>query len=157
MARPPGQPTKFTQELADKICFGISTSSRGIRFVCKDLDITVESVYHWLAKKPEFFQQYAKAREAQSQLLFDEITSIADSTEEGETIRETTNVEGETTTEVRRTDMTEHRKLRIDARKWHLSKLLPKKYGERLDVSGALTLDGLEAAVANAKAKIEGK
>jgi hypothetical protein len=45
---------------------------------------------------------------------------------------------GDQVTEVTRGDMTEHRRLRVDVRKWYLSKIAPKRYGERLahEVSG---------------------
>jgi hypothetical protein len=36
-------------------------------------------------------------------------------------------------------DMTDRARLQIDTRKWALSKLLPKKYGDRLDMRAALT------------------
>ena len=32
-------------------------------------------------------------------------------------------------------DATNHRRLQIDTRKWLLSKLLPKKYGDKLEIS----------------------
>lgn len=32
-------------------------------------------------------------------------------------------------------------KLRVDTRKWIMSKLKPKKYGERLELDGNITID----------------
>lgn len=39
-------------------------------------------------------------------------------------------------------DMIEHRRLQVDARKWYLSKVLPKVYGDKLDLnhSGGVTV-----------------
>jgi hypothetical protein len=56
---------------------------------------------------PEFLEQYARARELQTDIFIDEIIDIADSTEN----------------DVQRD------RLRIDSRKWIASKLKPKKYG----------------------------
>lgn len=39
-------------------------------------------------------------------------------------------------TEVLTADMVERSKLQIDARKWRLSKMLPKRYGDRLELAG---------------------
>ena len=56
---------------------------------------------------PEFLEQYARARELQTDIFIDEIIDIADGTEN----------------DVQRD------RLRIDSRKWIASKLKPKKYG----------------------------
>lgn len=80
---------------------------------------------------------YARAREDQADTLADEIQAIADEPMIGE--RVTTKGTGETATrEVVAGDMIEHRRLRVDARKWIASKLKPRKYGEfaRQELSG---------------------
>ena len=40
--------------------------------------------------------------------------------------------------EITKADMIQHRRLQIDARKWVLAKMNPKKYGDKVD----LTSDG---------------
>ena len=85
--------------------------------------------------------------------MADEIAEIADNTQSGEIVTEKDAFfEGKRildaagkpirTIESKRSDMLEHRKLRIDARKWLAAKLLPKVYGDKLDVnvSGELQL-----------------
>jgi hypothetical protein len=68
-----------------------------------------------------------RARELQAEYLIDEIVEIADTPQIGvKTIHKPTGTE---TTEG---DMIEHRRLRVDARKWVASKLAPKKYGEKV-------------------------
>ena len=64
--------------------------------------------------------------------LFDEILEIADSIELGETI--TTKAGGQ---EVTQADMIQHRRLKIDARKWIISKLMPKKYGDSTQIQNS--------------------
>jgi hypothetical protein len=75
---------------------------------------------------------YARAKEAQLQILADEIQEIADEPQVGEIVT----IKGEER-EVKMADMIEHRKLRIESRKWLLAKLAPKKYGDKLAHTGA--------------------
>jgi hypothetical protein len=67
-------------------------------------------------------------------ILADEIIALADECRIGEKYKETK--EGNY---VERGDMVERSRLQIDSRKWLLSKLAPKKYGERLDVNANVT------------------
>lgn len=133
--RPRGRPSKFSQELADEICLIVSTSSIGIRRLCAQHPEFPDpvTIYRWMLKNEEFRKQYARAKEFQCQLLFDEIVEIADTAKPGVVVK--TDAVGKKETIYR--DMTDHRRLQIDARKWSLSKLLPKKYGDRLEVAGA--------------------
>lgn len=127
-------PTKYTEELDFKICERISSSSEGLRKICKDLNISVKSVFNWLNEYPEFLQRYARARENQADLLADEIIEIADdSTFDTKRIIGKGGVE----VEVENTEWTNRSKLRVDARKWIASKLKPKRYGDKVDVTSA--------------------
>lgn len=90
------------------------------------------TVFKWLSDDASFSEQYARAREAQADAVFDDILSIADDgrndwmerqDKDGETVGWTLNREA-----VARSQM------RIEARKWMAGKLKPKKYGERLDL-----------------------
>ena len=76
---------------------------------------SVSGVFGWISRRPEFAQQYAKAREAGADALADEIIAIADAVPIGAPSEE-----------VRRAQ------LRIDTRKWSASKLKPKSYGDRV-------------------------
>jgi hypothetical protein len=77
-----------------------------------------------------FRTQYAHAREFQAQALFDEIVEIADTPRMGTVVK----VDPKGRKSIRTSDMTEHRKLQIDARKWALSKLLPQRFGDRVSL-----------------------
>jgi hypothetical protein len=79
----------------------------------------------------ELRELYARAKEEQLQILADEIQQIADEPQPGEVVT----LKGEER-EVKISDMLDHRKLRIDSRKWLLSKLAPKKYGDRTVLAG---------------------
>lgn len=73
-----------------------------------------------------FPAMYARARECQYMQLADQIVEIADTQEIGET--EKYGPDGKLI-ELKRGDMIEHRRTRIDARKWLLSKVMRKKFG----------------------------
>lgn len=87
-----------------------------------------------------FAAHYARARDIGLDCIADEIREISDTPVLGET--ETSKEWG---TEVKKGDMLEHRRLQVDARKWYLSKLAPKRYGDRQAVehSGEVTVRGL--------------
>jgi hypothetical protein len=125
-----GRPTIYTFKIAEKLCLLIATTPQGLEHICKqNRDLPRQAtIYCWLRTHHEFRERYALAREQQAQILFDQIVDIADTPKEGATV---------TTRGGRRErrvgDMTEHRRLQIDARKWVLSKLLPKKYGDRIE------------------------
>ena len=123
-----GRPSDFSQEMADQICERIA-DGESLRCICEDDAMPAKStVFKWLGQKPEFADQYARARETQADALFDEILSIADDGRNdwmlkkcGDDERWVENGEG-----LRRSQ------LRVDARKWMAGKLRPKKYGEKI-------------------------
>jgi hypothetical protein len=96
----------------------------------------------WAREKPEFSQQYAKAREALLDHWAEEITEIADDGSNDWIKREAE--EGRVEIKVDAEHINRSR-LRVDTRKWLLSKLAPKKYGDKTQVehSGSVTLEQL--------------
>ena len=128
-----GRPSTYNEEIAAEICARLSLG-RSLRSICRDEDMPENrTVFLWLAKHPEFVQQYARAREVQADALFDEALDIADTPVVG--VKTVTKATGVETTEG---DMIEHRRLQIDTRKWIAGKLRPKKYGDRsqMEISG---------------------
>jgi hypothetical protein len=125
------RPSKYTKQLVDKICERISTSSDGLRTICKDKDMpSIFSIVKWLNEKEEFSIQYARAKELQADFMVDEIIEIADTCKEGKkTIEKPGGIE------ITTGDMVERSRLMIESRKWLSSKLKPKKYGDKLDVT----------------------
>jgi len=90
----------------------------------------LRTVMRWLGEDREGFrQQYTKAKEDQADTLAEDILHIADNTQEG--VKTKTLANGQVETQAG--DMTEHRKLQIDARKWIAARLKPKKYGDKVE------------------------
>lgn len=127
-----GRPSEFTQEVADAICERIADGESLVR-ICKDDGMPSKAtVFNWLSSKPEFVDNYTRAREAQADTLFDEILDISD-----DGLNDTyTDEDGNVRTNQ---DVIARSKLRVDARKWMAGKLRPKKYGEfkAVELTGA--------------------
>ena len=122
--------TPEDQAIQDAVCDAISTQPRGIGAILNGLGnpINPSTFYRWLQQDEELCKRYARARADQAQVMADEITQIADNTQEGVIVTE----KADGSVETKRADMLEHRKLRIESRQWLAAKLLPKVYGERI-------------------------
>ena len=132
-----GRPTLYSNELAAEICERIS-NGESLRSVCDDARMPSRRiVMYWLGEHDKFREMYRMARE----VMFEEIPEIADTPMIGKKV--TTKADG--TVETVEGDNTERSRLRIEARKWYLSKLAPRKYGDKLDV--AHTVSPLEELV----------
>ena len=125
----------YDADVAEAIIDAIATSSLGLGSVIKELGLTVRpsTFYRWLQKSDELRERYARARADQAQVMAEEIAQIADNTERGEIIT----LKADGTQEIKSADMIEHRKLRIESRKWLAAKLIPKVYGDKMAVTGA--------------------
>lgn len=133
-----GRPEKYTTELADNICQEIATTSKGLRAICKELCISTTLIVRWLRDEDkEYFRiQYARAKKSQAHVLVEEMLELADNCRMGIRKRKKKLPNGlieEETTEI---DMVERTRLQIESRKWLAAKLNPKKYGEKVEVSG---------------------
>lgn len=121
--RKTGRPSKYSDELAEKICEKIA-NGRSLRSICAEDGIpTMSTVCKWLIENKEFSEQYARAREKQADYFAEEIIEIADSAE----------AESAAVSKA---------KLQIDARKWAASKIAPKKYGDKVEqqITGNLAI-----------------
>lgn len=93
----------------------------------------------WLQKDPDFRERYRGAREVGLTLLSEELVKIAD--EPDVQTRTITFADG--TTQTVEEDNHNHRKLRIETRKWLLTKL-SEEYGERVRVDTTITVRELD-------------
>lgn len=125
-----GRPSTYTQELADRICEEIGMGY-SMRTVCsREWAPAMSSVFKWLREKPEFSEQYARATEERTEAMSEDILDIADDgSNDLMTIQK-----GNETYEIENKEVTNRSKLRVDTRKWLMSKMKPKKYGDKLDV-----------------------
>jgi hypothetical protein len=112
------------------ICDKVILNKTSFNQEVDESEITLVSFYKWIAKNKDLQDLYNYAREVRSDVLFEQIVDIADTTEEGVVVKD-----GKNGIETRTGDMIEHRRLRVEARKWVVSKMCPKKYGDKIDVT----------------------
>lgn len=106
-----GRPSSYSEGLAERICHRLS-EGESLLAICKGDDMPAEStVRGWVLDDREGFSaKYARSRDMGLDHHNDHILEIADTATDAALAR-----------------------VKIDARKWYLSKLAPKKYGERIE------------------------
>lgn len=131
-----GRPTQYSQEIADVICEEISTSNKSLKTICENEYMpAVRTVLYWLKSNEDFLHQYTRAKEEQADFLAEEIIEIADDSSNDTLYGDFGPMENK--------EWVNRSKLRVEARKWVASKLKPKKYGDKVDVtSGDKPLEG---------------
>jgi hypothetical protein len=117
-------------EIKAAICERIA-DGESLRQIVADEGMPASStVFKWLNEDEQFSEQYARAREAQADALFDDILSIADDGRNDWMVRK--NAEDQNIGWMENGEALRRSQLRIDARKWMAGKLKPKKYGEKV-------------------------
>ena len=91
---------------------------------CQAAGVPQSTFNRWVDADAKLAEDYAHAREDLIERMANEVLELADSEvpETGDGKRDWQAIQ--------------QRKLQVDTRKWLLSKLAPKKYGEKLEVSG---------------------
>lgn len=111
-----GRPSDYSPQKAENICEAIA-EGKSLKAICADDNtLTQAKVFRWLATFADFREMYARAREAQVEVFAAEIMDITD-----EVIPPNDNA------------AVQRARLRVDTRKWLMSKLAPKKYGDRIE------------------------
>lgn len=119
-AGPGGRPTKYTQVLALSICEHIA-GGKSLRSFCREEDApALSSVCLWIVTKPEFSEQYRRAREAAGYAHADDILDMADEVYNG-------------------TLEPQSAKVIIDAKKWAAERMAPKAHSPRQEVDHTST------------------
>jgi hypothetical protein len=113
-----GRPTRYTNKLAVELCEQIANGS-SLRKICDQSDFPdMRTVRRWLRDNEGFRLQYMRARDDQADYYADMIRDIA--------------------LDVTPTrDEIEKAKLISNNLMWIASKLKPKKYGDKLDLTSA--------------------
>lgn len=114
----PGRPSDYTQEIADYICSKLA-EGMSLRAICRSedsgLNLPDEStVRQWVVDDREgFYPQYTRAREIGLDCRADAAIEDAKAAKDAALGR-----------------------LSFDAERWYLSKLAPKKYGDKVALTG---------------------
>lgn len=128
-----GRPSDYSQEIADIICERI-TDGESLRAICRDPAMpAMATVFRWIAAHKELREQYTLSMEQRAEMMFEDIIDIAD--DECTMIKRSKHGDGEDEGDIDvifdATAVARNR-LRVDARKWALSKMMPKKYGDKI-------------------------
>lgn len=128
---------EYSTEIVDRICERIA-DGESLRSICADDDMpSTTAVMKWLANDAAFVAQYARAREMQADVMFDEILDIADDGRND--WMERRDEEGGNLGWKENGEALNRSRIRIDARKWMAGKLRPKKYGDKLALEHDVT------------------
>ena len=104
--------------------------------------ISAQTFLRAVAASPALAEQYDRARATMIERLADEVMELADAP-----VAKLDN--GATDP-----GLVRHRQLQVDTRKWFLSKLAPKIYGDRLDVSVSDTRISISGALQAAQSRL---
>ena len=107
-----GRPKRLTEELKAEFLERVADKQSVAAIGRLEHFPDATNIHKELNRDPEFRHKYEASKLSMAERFGEEIVEISDN-EDGDTQRD---------------------RLRIDTRKWLMSKLLPKKYGDKLDV-----------------------
>lgn len=118
--------------------FELIENGKSLRKALLEKGISSKTFYVWIEEDESKVKQYARATELRAESLLDEMFDIVDDTSNDVDQFEIT--EGIMSERVNHENIQRSR-LRYDARKWLVSKLNPKKYGDKIqqEHSGGIT------------------
>lgn len=106
----------YSKKLFTQICDRIISGDSLLK-ICKDEGYPDRvTFYHWLEKYPDLITTYTRATEARADYMAESMLDVIDNAASTR-------------------DEIERAKVKIETLKWHASKLKPKKYGDKLDVT----------------------
>ena len=125
--RPVGRPSRFTPQLAGRIC-GLIATGATLRAAAKACGVSWRTVARWNLERPEFREGYEQARQTRTLLWAEECIEIVDNTQ-GDYAKNPKTGKFEFNRE------NVHRaKLRVDERHWQMARLDPRLWGDRQEV-----------------------
>jgi hypothetical protein len=126
-----GRPTTYNDKTARAICDRIA-DGESLRAICKDPGFPPARTFtQWVWDDREgIYAHYAKARQMQAWKMFDEMIDIADD-DSNDYIKDE---DGNPTTAVNHAHL-RRCELKLATRKWHLSHVLPKTFGNKQGVN----------------------
>lgn len=153
MAHPGGRPSKYSLELAKEICNLIAVSPRALKFLCNENPHWphVATIGVWARDNAEFSALYAQAKRDQVDIFMNEILEII--LDDSQDVIVDSN--GKTLFNAVRV----HRhRLQVDTFKWIASKLVPRLYGDRIQIDTSSDEAHIKKAKEEvAKLKIKGE
>lgn len=123
--KPVGRPSDYNHEIVDLICEKI-TEGLSIRTICNDENMpNASTIFKWLREHEEFSKQYVRATEERVEAQHEDLLEFGDQAIE----------HAEQANPKAANAVVSGYKLKADNLKWSMSKMKPKKYGEKLDMT----------------------
>lgn len=108
-----GRPSIYTPELGESILERLAAGESMVQ-ICQGEEMPgLRTVMRWAAEDEKFGTEYARAREAQAEVMDDKILKAADEANKDP----------------------QAARVKVEAYKWRAAKLAPKRYGDRIDVT----------------------
>ncbi len=121
--KPRGTPADEKARLTDAVIEGMMSGLSAFK-ACQAAGVPQSTFNTWMIDDAVLAERYTRAREVLIEKMANDLMEIADtpvgSTESGATD----------------SGAVQKQRLQVDTRKWLLSKLAPKKYGDKLELSG---------------------
>ena len=132
-----GRPSGYSDEIAAQICDRIANGESLRAITCEEGMPSKSMVFRWIVENPTFRDHYTQARESQMESMVDELIDLSDPADKDDMVA------------------VQRNRLQVDTRKWVMSKLAPKKYGDNanVNITGEITL-GIAESVSQARQRL---
>lgn len=111
------------RKIADQVIAGMRSGMSAFK-ACQAAGVDQSKFNQWLNADPEMASEYARAREDLIERIAQEVLDLSDMDV------------GEQPDGKKDWAAVQKHKLQVDTRKWLLSKLAPKKFGDKLELTG---------------------
>lgn len=139
-----GKVTSYDREKMSEAVLNNMVSGMSLRKASIAAGITAQTFLRWCDEDSVLAERYAHAREELIERMADELLEISD------------RPVGTTDSGATDSGAVQDKRLQVDTRKWLLSKLAPKKYGEKVTVAGdensPLKIERIERVVVDSTA-----
>jgi hypothetical protein len=133
-----GRPKIYTKEIADYICEQLM-EGRTLTAICREEKVPVlATVFGWLRETSpnfvkEFLKAYLVARQVQGEVVADQAMDIADDGRNDTYFKKDKNGK---MVRVIDYDNVQRSRLRVEHKRWLASKLYPRKFSDRMQLTG---------------------
>tara|TARA_R110000824_G_scaffold75134_3_gene190775 strand:- start:4866 stop:5345 length:480 start_codon:yes stop_codon:yes gene_type:complete len=111
--KPMGRPEVYTEEFVEEILDRLSCGE-SLKYVCASDHLPASrTVWRWMRTHPDFRQKYERAKDEACEAMAEEMFDMAEDEDR----------------DVQRS------RLMVDTRKWYISKIKAKKYGDKIDTT----------------------
>ena len=137
-----------TPELIKQIFDRVATGESLVT-ICKSEGMPCrQTVFDWINDIPEVQQAYSTALASKAEMYAEELISLADNVGSPLLVDGIPLMRNGEPVMIVTSEAVAHAKLMVNTRQWVVSKLLPKKYGDKIDVtSGGEKVDPLMAVI----------